>query len=231
MIPAGISSVTARIAELQQRFAVPPAFTADIPALAQAGQQDSPVAAAAPASTGLIDFTPRNSAASATAAPASAVAGAAGRVSIGGAGATAAAGAPGPWAARLPAAGARWAPAIQSAAEKAGLDPTLLAALVQHESGFRADARSHAGAIGLGQLMPGTARELGVDPTDPQQNLNGAARYLKTQLDRFGRIDLALAAYNAGPGRVAQAGGVPRITETQNYVRRVSATHHLLRSA
>ena len=75
------------------------------------------------------------------------------------------------------------------------------------------------GARGLAQLMPGTARELGVNPDDPLANLEGGARYLRQQLDRFdGDIEKALAAYNAGPGRVAQAGGVPRIRETQNYV-------------
>jgi soluble lytic murein transglycosylase-like protein len=89
--------------------------------------------------------------------------------------------------------------------------------------------RSHAGAIGLAQLMPGTAAGLGVDPTDPLQNLQGGARYLREQLDRFGTPELALAAYNAGPNRVAQAGGIPRITETQTYVRRVLDTWEQLR--
>lgn len=124
----------------------------------------------------------------------------------------------------LPEAGKRWAGPIADAASKHGLDAGLLAALVKHESGFDPAARSHAGAIGLGQLMPGTAAGLGVDPTDPTQNLDGAARYLKQQLDRFGTADLALAAYNAGPNRVAQAGGVPNITETRNYVDRVLKT-------
>lgn len=123
----------------------------------------------------------------------------------------------------LPAAAARWRPEIDAAAGRAGVDPKLLTALVWAESGFQPDAVSHAGAIGLTQLMPGTARGLGVDPHDPIQNLDGGARYLRAQLDRFGRVDLALAAYNAGPGRVAQAGGIPRITETQNYVSRVQS--------
>lgn len=124
----------------------------------------------------------------------------------------------------LPDAGRRWAGPIADAAAKHGVDPGLLAALVEHESGFDPGVRSHAGAIGLGQLMPGTAAGLGVDPTDPAQNLDGAARYLKQQLDRFGGADLALAAYNAGPNRVAQAGGVPNITETRTYVARVLRT-------
>lgn len=127
-------------------------------------------------------------------------------------------------AAVLPEAGKRWAGPIAQAATAHGLDPALLAALVRHESNFDPDVRSRAGAIGLGQLMPGTAAGLGVDPTDPIQNLDGAARYLKTQLDRFGSADLALAAYNAGPNRVAQAGGIPNITETRTYVDRVLTT-------
>jgi soluble lytic murein transglycosylase-like protein len=135
----------------------------------------------------------------------------------------------GAWADRLPEHGRKWAGAIQSAAGKAGIDPALLAALVKHESNFDPSVVSHAGAIGLAQLMPGTARGLGVDPHDPQANLDGGARYLREQLDRFGSEELALAAYNAGPNRVAQAGGVPRIAETQAYVPRVLATWEQLR--
>jgi soluble lytic murein transglycosylase-like protein len=104
-----------------------------------------------------------------------------------------------------------------------GRDACRLGALVWTESDFDPQARSRSGAIGLGQLMPGTAAELGVNPNDPEQNLDGAARYLRQQIDRFGDTRLALAAYNAGPGRVASAGGVPAITETQNYVARVTA--------
>lgn len=91
------------------------------------------------------------------------------------------------------------------------------------ESAFKVTARSHVGAIGLGQLMPETARVLGVDPHDPVQNLHGSARYLLTQLKRFGRPDLALAAYNAGPEAVARYGGVPPFRETQGHVRKVLA--------
>jgi soluble lytic murein transglycosylase-like protein len=123
------------------------------------------------------------------------------------------------WTARLPEAGRRWAPAIEATAARHGLDGRLLAALVWTESNFRPDVVSHAGAIGLAQLMPGTARGLGVDPWDPRQNLDGGARYLRAQLDRFGSADLALAAYNAGPGRVK--GAIPNITETRLYVVRV----------
>lgn len=106
-------------------------------------------------------------------------------------------------------------------AQKYGIDPDLFVRQIQAESAFRPDAVSSAGAIGLGQLMPATARELGVDPTDPVQNLEGAAKYMKQQLDRFGDPALALAAYNAGPSRVAKANGIPNITETQNYVAKI----------
>ena len=133
------------------------------------------------------------------------------------------------WASRLPEAAQPWIGSIERAAQQAGLDPTLLAAVVRHESNFDPSTVSHAGAIGLGQLMPGTAEWLGVDPHDPEENLDGAARYLREQLDRFGTPDLALAAYNAGPNRVVQAGGIPRITETELYVERVLSTWEQLR--
>lgn len=126
------------------------------------------------------------------------------------------------WAAGLPAAGRNWSPVVAGAAARHGVDPRLLAALVWTESNFHPGAVSHAGAIGLAQLMPTTAAGLGVDPWDPVQNLLGGARYLRIQIERFGTVDLALAAYNAGPGRVEAAGWqVPAITETQLYVLRV----------
>ena len=106
-------------------------------------------------------------------------------------------------------------------AREEGIDPDLFLRLVEAESSFRPDVTSVAGAYGLTQLMPGTARELGVDPRDPIQNLRGGARYLRQQLDRFGDPALALAAYNAGPGRVRQYGGIPPFEETQNYVARI----------
>ncbi len=131
-------------------------------------------------------------------------------------------GPPPAWAPGLPAAGRPWAATIVAVAAAEGIDGRLLAALVWTESGFRADAVSHAGAYGMSQLMPGTARGLGVDPRDPVQNLTGGARYLARQLDAFGSVELALAAYNAGPGRVSRAGGrIPDIVETQLYVVRV----------
>ena len=108
---------------------------------------------------------------------------------------------------------------VAELAARFDLSPTLIEALVWQESRWRADAVSPVGARGLAQLMPGTARELGVDPDDPFANLEGGARYLREQLDRFdGDLEKALAAYNAGPGRVIRAGGIPRIRETQHYV-------------
>lgn len=99
------------------------------------------------------------------------------------------------------------------------LSPSLLEALVWQESRWREDAVSPVGARGLAQLMPGTARYLGVDSSDPFANLEGGARYLREQLDRFGGdLEKALAAYNAGPGRVERSGGVPNIRETKHYV-------------
>ena len=99
------------------------------------------------------------------------------------------------------------------------LSPSLIEALVWQESRWRTNAVSPVGARGLAQLMPGTARDLGVNADDPFANLEGGARYLREQLDRFdGDLEKALAAYNAGPGRVIRANGVPRIRETQAYV-------------
>ena len=109
---------------------------------------------------------------------------------------------------------------INAAAASNGIDPALLKGLVSQESGFNPSARSGAGAVGLTQLMPGTASALGVtNPLDPAQSLQGGAKYLREQLDRFGGDQtLALAAYNAGPGAVQKYGGVPPYAETQNYV-------------
>ncbi len=110
-------------------------------------------------------------------------------------------------------------PKVAELAARFDLSPTLIEALVWQESRWRHDARSPVGARGLAQLMPGTARDLGVDPDDPFANLEGGARYLREQLDRFdGDLEKALAAYNAGPGRVIRANGIPRIRETQLYV-------------
>ena len=112
-----------------------------------------------------------------------------------------------------------YAAKVSELARRFDLSPTLIEALVWQESRWNAAARSPVGARGLAQLMPGTARYLGVNPDDPLANLEGGARYLREQLDRFdGDIEKALAAYNAGPGRVIAAGGIPRIRETQGYV-------------
>ena len=124
---------------------------------------------------------------------------------------------------------AQFAAALSQAASSANVSPTLLSALVWQESRWNPQAVSPKGAMGLAQLMPSTARFLGVNPADPIQNLNGGARYLRQLLDQFdGNVEKALAAYNAGPGRVRSAGGVPAIAETQNYVtqivRRISSS-------
>jgi soluble lytic murein transglycosylase-like protein len=111
--------------------------------------------------------------------------------------------------------------AIEKAAAATGLSPHLIETVARTESGLDPRAVSPAGAVGLMQLMPGTARTLGVDPRDPAQNLMGGARYLRAQIDRFdGALDLALAAYNAGPARVARRHGGPPIAETRAYVDR-----------
>lgn len=117
--------------------------------------------------------------------------------------------------------GIPYADMFNAAARKHGISASLLAAVAKAESGFNPSARSPAGAMGLMQFMPGTAAGMGVNPWDPASAIDGAARYLRSNLDRFGSIQLALAAYNAGPGNVSKYGGIPPFTETQNYVPRV----------
>jgi soluble lytic murein transglycosylase-like protein len=126
-----------------------------------------------------------------------------------------------------------YGPQITAAAKKYGIDPALLAGLVKQESGFNPNAGSPAGARGLTQLMPGTAAGLGVtNVLDPEQSLDGGAKYLRAQLDAFGGdVARALAAYNAGPGAVKRYGGVPPYAETQNYVRAVQANAAAYRAA
>ncbi len=112
---------------------------------------------------------------------------------------------------------------VAEAAARHGVEEALIRAVMHAESNFRAGARSHKGAQGLMQLMPSTARELGVaDPFDPRQNIDGGTAYLARMLQRFGDERLALAAYNAGPEAVERHGGVPPFAETQVYVERVS---------
>lgn len=119
------------------------------------------------------------------------------------------------------------------ALRRAGLSVTDWAlfyrANIEVESAYNPAARSPVGAIGLGQLMPGTASDLGVDPHDIAQNLDGSARYLLMMLDQFGDGSLALAAYNAGPEAVTRHGGIPPFRETQGHVARVTAVFHRLR--
>ncbi len=117
-----------------------------------------------------------------------------------------------------------YAAEIEAAAQRNGVDPALLKALIRQESNFNANATSSAGARGLTQLMPGTAAALGVDASVPEQAIEGGARYLAQQLKRFGNDPAkALAAYNAGPGAVQRYGGIPPYAETQNYVKKVMA--------
>jgi hypothetical protein len=109
---------------------------------------------------------------------------------------------------------------IRAAAIANGIDPLLLASLVAHESNFNPQAVSRTGAQGMTQLLPGTAADMGVtDAFNVDQNLNGGARYLATQLKEFGRVDMALAAYNAGPGTVGRLGAVP--DSTRGYIERI----------
>jgi cell wall-associated NlpC family hydrolase len=119
-------------------------------------------------------------------------------------------------------AGVPYADLFAAAGAKHGISPALLAGVAKTESGFDTTARSPAGAQGLMQFMPATAAGLGVDASDPGSAIDGAARYLRDLTDRFGSTDLALAAYNAGPGAVTRAGGIPPYAETQAYVRKVT---------
>jgi len=122
--------------------------------------------------------------------------------------------------------GTPYAELIAAASQAHGVDPILVKALIQVESGYRAKARSPKGAVGLMQIMPATAREYKVrNPFDPKANIEAGVKHLKALLQRFGseRTELALAAYNAGPGAVEKFNGIPPYRETRNYVARILA--------
>lgn len=110
---------------------------------------------------------------------------------------------------------------IDKEAKRQNVSPELVKALVNVESGGKVQARSPKGALGLMQLMPSTARMLGVNPRNPQENLTGGIQYLKKMAQRFGDLDLSLAAYNAGPGAVEKYGGVPPYKETRDYIQKI----------
>jgi soluble lytic murein transglycosylase-like protein len=109
----------------------------------------------------------------------------------------------------------------RAAARRHNVPEDLFLRLVQQESNWNPAAKSHKGALGLAQLMPATARKLGVDPLDPYENLDGGARYLAKQYRKFKSWRLALAAYNAGPGAVKKYNGIPPYKETENYVKKI----------
>ena len=124
-----------------------------------------------------------------------------------------------------------WDYLILNAATRYYLEPELIKSVILAESGMNPRALSSAGAMGLMQLMPGTASDLGVtDPWDPEQNIDGGSRYIREQLDNFGDLRRAIAAYHAGPGNVRRYGGIPPFEATQIYVARVLDLYEMFRT-
>lgn len=117
----------------------------------------------------------------------------------------------------------QYASLISQAAKQYNVPERLLSALLKQESGFNPKAVSSAGALGIAQFMPATAKGFGIDPLDPNQAIPAAAKYLRGSFDNFGSWELALAAYNAGGGAVGKYGGIPPYPETQNYVKTIMA--------
>jgi len=116
---------------------------------------------------------------------------------------------------------------IQSLSSEYNIEPSLIKAMITVESNWNYNAVSHKGAIGLMQLMPSTAKDLEVsNPFDPEENIEGGIRYMRFLLDKFNDLPLALAAYNAGPRRVESSGGIPAITETKQYVKKVLSIYN-----
>lgn len=122
---------------------------------------------------------------------------------------------------------------IEKHAAKNGLDPDFIKAIVKQESGFNPNATSKCGAMGLMQLMPATAKGLGVtDAYNPEENIMGGIKYFKSMLNKFNQDpELALAAYNAGPGAVQKYGNIPPYRETQNYVKNIMANYNNIKNS
>lgn len=193
MMPSGLQAVLSRIAEVQQPPAAVAAFTNAYAARAAAAKAAAEQQAATPGTAAEIGDSASVSPTPSTVEGTS-VTNIAAQRSVTAAVSTAVG-----TKRALPPAAQPWLSAIRDAATRHGVDPDLLTSLVWTESSFQPDAVSPVGAVGLGQLMPSTAKSLGVDPKDPLQNLDGSARMLAGLITEFGRVDHALAAYNVGP--------------------------------